>query len=228
MLVNMGKKSRRKREATLNFLRQNAAETVDVVEEEDPSYKTIANRPKEIAQLTLKHRFGGAHITRGNLRCVKIDSGVVEGMRRARRNQRGELFDGDTQIWAARDAIALNESDGDALDEYIGAVVGLQFPRMIGDKKTGGNLIGMLSMLRSVESQYARLSLKTVERWPRVRPHWKRFRRRLCRQHCFLLQLIQCQLDTSSIQTLSIKSPHRFFNGKTWCCIRCLRNFRVF
>ena len=28
----MGKKSRRKREATLNFLRQNAAETVDVVE----------------------------------------------------------------------------------------------------------------------------------------------------------------------------------------------------
>ena len=177
MLVNMGKKSRRKREATLNFLRQNAAETVDVVEEEDPSYKTIAKRPKEIAQLTLKHRFGGAHITCGNLRCVKIDSGVVEGMRRARRNQRGELFDGDTQIWAARDAIALNESDGDALDEYIGAVVGLQFPRMIGDKKTGGNLIGML---RSVDSQYARLSLKTVESWPRVRPHWKRFRRRLC------------------------------------------------
>ena len=66
----MGKKSRRKREKTLNFLRQNAAETVDVVEEEDPSYKTIAMRPKEIAQLTLKHRFGGAHITRGNLRSV--------------------------------------------------------------------------------------------------------------------------------------------------------------
>ena len=72
----MGKKSRRKREKTLNFLRQNAAETVDVVEEEDPSYKTIENRPREIAQLTLKHRFGGAHITSGNLRCVKIRSGV--------------------------------------------------------------------------------------------------------------------------------------------------------
>ena len=173
----MGKKSRRKREHTLEFLRQNAAETVDVVEEEDPAYKNIQNRPKEIAQLTLKHRFGGAHVNRGNLRCVKIGSGIVEGMRRARRNQRGELFDGDTQIWAARDAMALDEEDGDALDEYIGAVVGLQFPRMIGDKKIGGGLIGML---RSVESQYARLSLKTVERWPRVRPHWKRFRRHLC------------------------------------------------
>ena len=171
----MGKKSRRKREKTLNFLRQNAAETVDVVEEEDPSYKTIENRPREIAQLTLKHRFGGAHIASGNLRCVKIRSGVVEGMRKARRNQRDELFDGDTQIWAAWDAMALDEEDGDALDEYIGAVVGTQFARMIMFKTIGGNAIGM-----SADSQYIRLSLKTVKSWPRVRPHWKRFRRRLC------------------------------------------------
>ena len=24
------------------------------------------------------------------------------------------------------------------------------------------------------------MSLKTIERWPRVRPHWRRFERRLC------------------------------------------------
>ena len=173
----MGKKSRRERGSNSEFLRQKAAEKVDAVEEADPSYDNLEKLPKGLAQLALKHRFGGAHVNRGNLRSVKICSGLVVGMRKSRSYQRGELFDGDTQIWAARDAIALNESDGDALDEYIGAVVGLQFPRMIGDKKTGGNLIGML---RSVDSQYARLSLKTVESWPRVRPHWKRFRRRLC------------------------------------------------
>jgi len=173
----MGKKSRRERGSNREYLRKKADEKVDAVEEADPEYNNLEKLPKGLAQLALKYRFGGAHLLRGNLRSVKICSGLVVGMRKSRSYQRGELFDGDTQIWAARDAIALNESDGDALDEYIGAVVGLQFPRMIGNWEIGGGLIGVL---KSVDNQYARLSLKTVESWPRVRPHWKRFRRRLC------------------------------------------------
>jgi len=54
----------------------------------------------------------------------------------------------------------------------IGAVVGLQFANMASK---------ILAMKRgALVVKFLKLDLKAVERWPRVRPHWRRFRRRLC------------------------------------------------
>ena len=71
--------------------------------------------------------------------------------------------------------MALDESDGLALDQYIGTVVGMQFFRMIMIREIDGNHIG-----RQVDTDCFRLSLRSVERWPRLRSHWRRFQRRLC------------------------------------------------
>merc|ERR1719478_2107467 len=71
--------------------------------------------------------------------------------------------------------MALDEADGLRLDEYIGTVVGLQFAPMIEQKVIRDKVVGKLPDIACVS-----LTLKTVKRWPRLRPHWKRFRRRLC------------------------------------------------
>ena len=79
----MGKKSRRDRGSAREVLRQKAAEKVDAVEEADPSYNNLEKLPKGLAQLAFKHRFGGAHVARGNLRSVKICSGLVVSLARS-------------------------------------------------------------------------------------------------------------------------------------------------
>ena len=39
---------------------------------------------------------------------------------------------------------------------------------------------GIAQGCRGWAPSYRELNVKAVERWPRVRPHWRRFRRRLC------------------------------------------------
>ena len=179
----MGKKSRR-RDKRDNKERgpPSAAEDhsdeylVREIERSDPSYRLfpkLLEVDPELSRIVVKHRFGGT----GDGASVKITAALVRQIREARARSGCDAFEREEEIWDARNWMAFDKTDGLALDEYIGAVVGLQFPRMIGNWEIGGGLIGVL---KSVDSQYARLSLKTVESWPRVRPHWKRFRRRLC------------------------------------------------
>ena len=83
---------------------------------------------------------------------------------------------GRGRVWQDRtQAHAHGDSDGLALDEYIGAVVGLQFIQILMKYDKDGKLIG-----KEPGVECYPLTLEIVNLWPRVRPHWKRFRRRLC------------------------------------------------
>ena len=171
----MGKKSRRRDENKRgpSAAEKNQNKIVTNIEKGDPSYLHFHKLPHALSRIVVKSRFGGLEPCGG--RSVKITAALVRKIREARARSGHDVFEGEEKIWDARNAMALDEDDGLSLDQYIGAVVGTQFARMIMFKTIGGNAIGM-----SADSQYIRLSLKTVKSWPRVRPHWKRFRRRLC------------------------------------------------
>ena len=83
---------------------------------------------------------------------------------------------GYRRAWGMRVSIAARHpEDQEALDEYLCAVVGNQFFKMYLSPSTpvlGGNLM-----------KYISLDEAAVARWRRVKPHWRRFHRRLCR-HC--------------------------------------------
>ena len=172
----MGKKNRRrdgdKREEKTQRL---LASKVDAIEAADPTYRNISKLPNGFASLVLQHRFSGAYITHQSHRRVKVHAHLVRGFREARAYMSSDRFEDDKEIWDARDAMALDEADGLRLDEYIGSVVGLQFASMIDKRLIGGKVVGKVADIAC-----ATLVLKTVKRWPRLRPHWKRFRRRLC------------------------------------------------
>ena len=70
--------------------------------------------------------------------------------------------------------MAKNPEDEVDLDQYLCAVVGNQFFKMylnfgVIDEDAGAKL-----------RKYIVLDEAAVARWPRVKPHWRRFRRRLC------------------------------------------------
>ena len=121
--------------------------------------------------MLVKHRFGGT----GDSVSVKINVALVREIREARALSGCDAFEGEKEIWDARNAMALGDSDGLALDEYIGAVVGLQFIQILMKYDKNGKLIG-----KEPGVECYPLTLEIVNLWPRVRPHWKRFRRRLC------------------------------------------------
>ena len=81
--------------------------------------------------------------------------------------------------------MVIDEADAMAIDQYIGAVVGLRFASMIAQKQVvlrafNGQKRVVKVIGKEVTFQCRRLDLNTVLRWPRVRPHWRRFQRRLC------------------------------------------------
>ena len=79
------------------------------------------------------------------------------------------------RVWAMRNAIvASHPKDELALDEYLCAVVGNQFFKMYLNFAEINEDAG--AKLR----KYMPLHEAAVARWPRVKPHWRRFRRRLC------------------------------------------------
>lgn len=175
----MGKKNRRRapekaREKTRGpkkderVLEAAEGRLVDHIEERYQRWPCSWFLPPNEWKLLVKHRFGGLSLTRGNLNCVKISAGIVREIRRDRDGTRRDSFEGEKEIWDAWNSMALDEDDGLALDDYIGAVVGLQFAHMVNYKR------GLLV------AKFLKLDLNTVKRWPRVRPHWRRFQRRRC------------------------------------------------
>jgi hypothetical protein len=81
------------------------------------------------------------------------------------------------RAWDERNAlVSADFDDGEALDEYLRAVVGNQFLKMgFGQDADGW---GQLTVGKTMK--YIVLDEAAVARWPRVKPHWRRFRRRLC------------------------------------------------
>ena len=77
------------------------------------------------------------------------------------------------RVWAMRNAIvAKNPEDEVDLDNYLCVVVGNQFFKMYLPRSTpvSGTELRKLIVLDEA----------AVARWSRVKPHWRRFRRRLC------------------------------------------------
>ena len=184
----MGKKNRRRRDkkkpeepqpgSLLHDWAAAKAETSRMdalrkIEASDPSNARLHLLPKETRDLVVKNRFGG---TAGG-DPVKVSDMLVREIREARAHSGHDAFEGEKEIWDARDAMALDEMDGWALDQYIGTVVGMQFYRMMMIKRIGG---GRKAIGRTMDTACLRLRLTTIKRWPRLRPHWRRFQRRLC------------------------------------------------
>ncbi len=71
----------------------------------------------------------------------------------------------DEKVWRARIEYG-NGPDGKDLDDYICAVIGNQFFHMTGYVRW--------------QSAFLELDERAIRRWSRVRPHWRRFRRRIC------------------------------------------------
>ena len=85
-----------------------------------------------------------------------------------------EEFETNQRAWARRNAIvARHPEDELALDEYLCAVVGNQFFKM-------GFAPNWRDLPWTQIIKYLVLDEAAVARWPRVKPHWRRFRRRLC------------------------------------------------
>ena len=149
---------------------------VSDIEKSDPANVRFHRLPEDKSRLVVKHRFGG---TAGGAP-VKVTAGLVNHIREARARSGHDAFEGEKEIWDARNAMALDEDDGLALDQYIGTVVGMQFFRMLVIREIGGNDPYRKAIGRTMDTACLRLRLTTVKRWPRLRPHWRRFRRRLC------------------------------------------------
>ena len=151
----------------------NRMDALRKIEASDPSNVRFHQLPEEQSRLVVKHRFGG---TAGG-DPVKVSGALVTYIREARAHSGHDAFEGEKEIWDARDAMALDESDGCALDQYIGTVVGMQFYRMMMIKRIGR---GRKAIGRTMDTACLRLRVTTIKRWPRLRPHWRRFQRRLC------------------------------------------------
>ena len=144
------------------------------IERSDPSYRRfpkLLDSDPELSRIVVKHRFGGT----GDGASVKITAALVRQVREARARSGCDAFEREEEIWDARNWMAFDKNDGLALDEYIGAVVGTQFARMIVISQVGGKVIG-----RTLDDACLNLRMTTIKRWPRIRPHWRRFQRRLC------------------------------------------------
>ena len=114
----------------------------------------------------------GPPLVPGGLPSLEIGAKLVLDIRQARQNEWAEphedTFPGEKEIWDARDAMALDESDGWALDQYIGAVVGLRFARMIAQVQLAdGQKIGKV-----VPFQFRRF----ITDWSALRARGKRTR----------------------------------------------------
>ena len=175
----MGKKNRRRDANKRSGKRGPGADEqimLDRLEKNDPTYEVYDTLPIHFQRMLLRYRFGGFGSAKHDWRGVKITAALVREVREARARSSQDEFEGENNIWEARNAMALDESDGLALDEYIGTVVGLQFANMIGQMQARVDS----RCITSVELKHRHLDLNTIRRWPRVRPHWQRFRRRLC------------------------------------------------
>ena len=84
------------------------------------------------------------------------------------------------RAWDQRNAlVSADPDDKEALDAYLCAVVGNQFLKM----GFGQDAEGWDELTVGKTMKYVVLAPAAVERWPKVKPHWRRFRRRLC-HHC--------------------------------------------
>ena len=86
-----------------------------------------------------------------------------------------ECYEERTGFWASMD-VKVHEAritygngpDTKDLDEYLCAVIGNQFFKMTDYVLPGG------------DGRFLDVDEKAIRRWSRVRPHWRRFRRRIC------------------------------------------------
>ena len=86
-----------------------------------------------------------------------------------------ECYEERTGFWASMD-VKVHEAritygngpDTRDLDEYLCAVIGNQFFNMTDYVLPGG------------DGRFLDVDEKAIRRWSRVRPHWRRFRRRIC------------------------------------------------
>ena len=86
-----------------------------------------------------------------------------------------ECYEERTGFWASMD-VKVHEAritygngpDTKDLDEYLCAVIGNQFFKMTDYVLPGG------------DGRFLNVDERAIRRWPRVRPHWRRFRRRIC------------------------------------------------
>ena len=86
-----------------------------------------------------------------------------------------ECYEERTGFWASMD-VKVHEAritygngpDTKDLDEYLCAVIGNQFFKMTDYVLPGG------------DGRFLDVDERAIRRWPRVRPHWRRFRRRIC------------------------------------------------
>ena len=86
-----------------------------------------------------------------------------------------ECYEERTGFWASMD-VKVHEAritygngpDTRDLDEYLCAVIGNQFFKMTDYVLPGG------------DGRFLDVDEKAIRRWSRVRPHWRRFRRRIC------------------------------------------------
>ena len=86
-----------------------------------------------------------------------------------------ECYEERTGFWASMD-VKVHEAritygngpDTKDLDEYLCAVIGNQFFKMTDYVLPGG------------DGRFLDVDERAIRRWSRVRPHWRRFRRRIC------------------------------------------------
>ena len=86
-----------------------------------------------------------------------------------------ECYEERTGFWASMD-VKVHEAritygngpDTKDLDEYLCAVIGNQFFKMTDYVLPGG------------DGRFLNVDERAIRRWSRVRPHWRRFRRRIC------------------------------------------------
>ena len=86
-----------------------------------------------------------------------------------------ECYEERTGFWASMD-VKVHEAritygngpDTKDLDEYLCAVIGNQFFKMTHYVLPGG------------DGRFLDVDERAIRRWSRVRPHWRRFRRRIC------------------------------------------------
>ena len=88
-----------------------------------------------------------------------------------------ECYEERTGFWASMD-VKVHEAritygngpDTKDLDEYLCAVIGNQFFKMTHYVLDGG----------CHDGRFLDVDERAIRRWPRVKPHWRRFRRRIC------------------------------------------------
>ena len=114
------------------------------------------------------------------LKSHKVQPLVIELLGTERAYSDSELeWNTYKRAWDQRNAlVSADPDDEEALDAYLCAVVGNQFLKM----GFGRDAEGWDELTVGKTMKYVVLAPAAVERWPQVKPHWRRFRRRLC--HC--------------------------------------------